>query len=269
MAKIITRGGINDLGPITTFTSNLNKCATFNDLMSLNQVTNIVRPGDVYATAVNEIGEFDIETLSAEERSKNYSLKCIETTDLENLWTYKMTGPKITLKLVNDTSSAINFASTGGTGSFEFVAGSAIKGKFKPIGAAGSNELTSTTFPSKATVSHRDAVGSSLGSFSVGLTLSYPISIPGWWLTHSSLTNFAGKIRITLTDIYYDSKSGTSRKPYSIYCGSTKLTSSTSNSGQTYTYTYTLTTASSALSVYTGLRNGTYSLTFSIRNYNS
>ena len=267
MAKIITRGGINDLGPITTFTSNLDKCATFNDLMSLNQVTNVVIPGNVYATAVSEIGEFDIETLSVEERSNNYSLKCIETTDLENLWTYKTTGPKITLKLVNDTSSTINFANTGGTASFEFLSGSAIKGNFKPYDPKGSTVLTSTTFPSKATVSHRDAVGTSLGSFSVGLTLSYPISIPGWWLTHSSLTIFGGRIRITLTDIYYDSKSGTSRKPYVIYCRNTKLTSSTSNSGQTYTYTYTLTTSS--LGVYTGLRNGTYSLTFSIRNYNS
>jgi hypothetical protein len=42
MAKIFTRGGINDLGPITSFTTKTNKCVTFGELINLNAPANIV-----------------------------------------------------------------------------------------------------------------------------------------------------------------------------------------------------------------------------------
>ena len=42
MAKIFTRGGINDLGPIKSFTTKTNKCVTFGELINLNAPANIV-----------------------------------------------------------------------------------------------------------------------------------------------------------------------------------------------------------------------------------
>jgi hypothetical protein len=63
MAKIFTRGGINSLGPIKSFTTNTNKCVTFGELINLNAPANLVVNSagvgvDVNKTVQND-GAFD------------------------------------------------------------------------------------------------------------------------------------------------------------------------------------------------------------------
>lgn len=102
MAKIFTRVGINDLGPITSFTTNTNKCVTYGELINLNAPANIV---------VNSAGVGVETTKTVADDSNNYD-KVFDKTSINAYVTVDIPRPLNSNYSLNCTVELIEFNGT-------------------------------------------------------------------------------------------------------------------------------------------------------------